>query len=122
MNAGSNWRSRYEVSAPGHDGEESLTVDLAAKVVDGDDHVVEPSDLWADRTPATFFDRVPRIVLGDDDLERLIVTIPMGTRSPTRLIWSVRWWNSFAKTSKRTSWAGRRRGRMALGTTEVNHG
>lgn len=45
----------------------------SANVIDADGHVVEPPNLWTDRAAKRFADRVPRIDLGDDGLERLVV-------------------------------------------------
>jgi len=51
----------------------------SAEIIDADGHVVEPANLWTDRTAKRFVDRVPRIELGNDGLERLVVE---GTPDP----------------------------------------
>jgi len=35
-----------------------------------DDHVIEPADLFAQHLPAKYRDRAPKIVSGDDGVER----------------------------------------------------
>ena len=35
-----------------------------------DDHVIEPADLFAEHLPAKYRDRAPKIVSGDDGVER----------------------------------------------------
>src|SRR5258708_7776954 len=42
-------------------------------VIDADGHILEPLDLWANYMDPKFRDRAPRIVMGENGKERLVI-------------------------------------------------
>src|SRR5207344_494723 len=60
----------------------------AYNVVDADGHILEPLDLWAKYIDPKFRDRAPRIVMGDNGKERLVIeeqTVGDGQRGIGRI-------------------------------------